>query len=100
MQEWLILYPLADEAHRLGLVNYVVEPDQLIEKCRELAASILKNSPIAIAFAMKAVNAGFRDGVNGYEKEIELFGEAFGTGDFKEGTSAFLQKRKPEFKGD
>lgn len=90
----------AEEAYRLGLANYTVEPEELINKCYEITKSILKNSPIAIAFAMKAVNAGFRDGVNGYEKEIELFGEAFGTNDFKEGTTAFLEKRKAEFKGE
>ena len=89
----------ADEAYRLGLVNHVVEQAALLDKCREVAAFMLKNSPIAIAYAMKAVNAGFRDGVNGYEKEIELFGEAFGTEDFKEGTQAFIEKRKAVFKG-
>lgn len=83
-----------------GLVNHVVEQPELLDKCREIASKIIKNSSVAIGFAIRAVNAGFRGGVNGFEKEIELFGESFGTGDFREGTGAFLEKRKPDFPGN
>ncbi|NQV52414.1 MAG: enoyl-CoA hydratase/isomerase family protein [Flavobacteriales bacterium] len=82
-----------------GLVNHVVASDALLEKCREIASKIARNSPTAIGYAIAAVNAGDEGGVDGFEEEIHLFGEAFGTDDFKEGTSAFLEKRKPDFKG-
>ena len=59
----------------------------------------MKNSPVAISAAIKAVNANYEDGVNGYKAEIKAFGESFGTADFKEGTTAFLEKRKAEFPG-
>ena len=59
----------------------------------------MRNSSVAISKAIKAVNANFIDGVNGYEVEIEQFGACFGTADFKEGTTAFLEKRKADFKG-
>lgn len=88
----------ADEALSWGLVNYVVEPEELMNKAEEIAAKILNNSPTAIAAAIRAINANFQDGVNGYEVEIEEFGKCFGTEDFKEGTSAFLEKRKPNFR--
>lgn len=89
----------ADEALQWGLVNYVVEPQDLMAKCEEIANKILPNSPMAIRSAIAAVNAGFENGVNGFEKEIEEFGKCFGTAEFKEGTTAFLEKRKPNFRG-
>ncbi len=88
----------ADEALQWGLVNHVVEPEQLMEKAEEIAGKILKNSGTAIASAIRAINANFDDGVNGYEVEIEEFGKCFGTADFQEGTTAFLEKRKPNFR--
>lgn len=88
----------ADEAFKWGLVNYVVEQDQLMEKANEIAGKILNNSGSAISSAIRAINANFQDGMNGYEVEIEEFGKCFGTADFKEGTTAFLEKRKPSFR--
>lgn len=90
----------ADEALQWGLVNYVVEPEELLQKAYEIADKICNNSSSAIASAIKAVNANFVDGVNGFHTEIEEFGKCFGTQDFKEGTSAFLEKRKPNFKNE
>jgi enoyl-CoA hydratase len=89
----------AEEALQWGLVNSVVEQSELLATCEALAQKILANSPLAIAAAIRCVNAGFTSGVNGYEVEIEEFGKCFGTKDFKEGTTAFLEKRKPNFRG-
>lgn len=88
----------ADEALQWGLVNYVVEQPELMDKAREIAGKILNNSASAIASAIRAVNANFQDGVNGYDVEIEEFGKCFGTDDFKEGTTAFIEKRKANFR--
>lgn len=87
----------AQEALQFGLVNHVTAPSELLAKGFEIASKINRNSPQAISLALKAVNAGF-DAENGFKTEIEMFGQAFGTADFKEGTAAFLEKRKPEFK--
>ena len=89
----------ADEAWRIGLVNHVVELPDLLTKAMEIGQKIMRNSPSAIAAAIVAINAGFTDGVNGYDVEIEEFGKCFGTKDFKTGTSAFLSKEKPSFRG-
>lgn len=88
----------ADEAKESGLVNHVVEQEELLPLAAKLASKIARNSSVAISAAMRAVNANFKDGVNGYDVEIEQFGASFGTDDFVEGTTAFLEKRKPNFK--
>lgn len=87
----------ANDALQWGLVNHVVSLGQLSEKCSEIASKVARNSGVAIAAAISAVNAGFAHGEDGFEAEINAFGEAFGTDEFKEGTTAFLEKRKPEF---
>jgi len=87
----------ADDAKDWGLVNYVVPQEELVPLAEKLASKIKRNSSVAIAAAISAVNANFEDGVNGFEVEIEEFGDCFGTDDFKEGTTAFLNKRKANF---
>jgi enoyl-CoA hydratase len=87
----------ADQAEKAGLVNHVVAPEELMTLANDIASKIIKNSSTAIASAIKAVNANYQDGVDGFEAEITEFGKCFGTDDFKEGTTAFLEKRKPNF---
>lgn len=88
----------AQDAVSYGLANHVVPQEQLLSTCLDIAAKIARNSSTAIAGAINAVNAGFKDGVNGYQTEIDEFGKCFGTPDFVEGTTAFIEKRKPVFK--
>jgi enoyl-CoA hydratase len=90
----------AEEAYRTGLVNHVVPQAELLDFTKSLVQRIMKNSPVAIGKAIESVNANFADGVNGFDSEIKNFGKCFGTGDFKEGTTAFLEKRKADFKGN
>jgi enoyl-CoA hydratase len=89
----------ADEALKSGLVNYVFPLNELRAKTEELMLMILKQSPVAVAGVISCVNAYFTDGITGFETEVEEFGKCFGTDDFKEGTDAFLNKRKPVFTG-
>lgn len=87
----------ADEALSYKLVNHVVSQEKLLPFCEELAHKIARNSPMAISKAIQAVNANYDASVNGFDVEIEAFGNCFGTEDFDEGTTAFLEKRKPIF---
>ncbi|MGB5645634.1 enoyl-CoA hydratase/isomerase family protein [Muriicola sp.] len=88
-----------ERAIEFGLVNHVTSIEELLDFCRSIAKKIAKNSPMAISQAIKAINAGFNNGVQGYDVEVKAFGECFGTDDFKEGTTAFLEKRKASFPG-
>ncbi|NUM49720.1 MAG: enoyl-CoA hydratase/isomerase family protein [Flavobacteriales bacterium] len=88
----------AQDALNCKLVNYVTSSEELLNQCKEIATQICKNSPTAISAAVRSINAGFA-GNNGLNTEIEEFGKCFGTADFKEGTLAFLEKRKPQFTG-
>jgi len=81
------------------LVNYVVPADQLMDKCKEILNKIIAVAPIAVAEIVHSVNAFYAKDMNGYETEIERFGACFTTDDFKEGTEAFMNKRKADFKG-
>jgi enoyl-CoA hydratase len=89
----------AEEAYRQGLVNHVTNPEDLLPTAEEILNKILSRSPFAVAKAIQAVNEGFTDELNGYESEIQAFSECFGSEDFREGVSAFLEKRKPVFSG-
>lgn len=89
----------ADDAMQWGLVNAVYEQEDLLQQAQELAAKINKNSGSAIASAIVSVNALYaKGGEAGFQTEIDEFGKCFGTADFKEGTGAFIEKRKPNFR--
>ncbi len=88
----------AQTALNYGLVTEVVPVDNLMEAAFKKARQLMKNSPAAQALAIKAVNASFYK--EGFEVEKDLFGQAFTTADFKEGTTAFVERRKAEFTGE
>jgi len=90
----------AQDAYKWGLVNYVVTQEELLKKCKDVAAKVALRSPVAVKTAIKVINAGYNAHVNGFDVEIEEFGKMFGTKDYKEGVKAFLEKRKPSFNGN
>jgi len=88
----------ASAALQSGLVNHVTAPEELMNKTKSILLQIISKAPLAITKCITAVNAAI-DNTSGYELETRLFGESFATEDMKEGTAAFLEKRKPVFKG-
>lgn len=89
----------ADEACRIGLVNKVVEPEQLMDECLAMAKTIASKAQLAVRYAKEAVNRGTEtDMETGIGIENALFGLCFATADQKEGMKAFLEKRTPAFK--
>lgn len=91
----------AEEAYRIGLLNRVVAPEELMPACEELARRIASRAPVAVRLAMDAVQRGM-DGpmTTGLLIEADAFGLAASTGDWREGAEAFLAKRPPEFRGE
>lgn len=90
----------ADRAFEIGLVNKVIPLAELLPSAASLAQKILNNSPFAMDQAIQSVNASFDETKNGFQVEIDAFGTCFGSDDFKEGTQAFLDKRKANFTGN
>jgi enoyl-CoA hydratase len=88
----------ADEAKALGLVNHVESPENLLPKTKEILNLILTKSPVAVSKVIAAVNTFYDNKKNGFDEEANLFGSVFASDDKKEGTAAFLEKRKPVFK--
>ena len=90
----------ANEARKIGLVNHVVSSDKLIEKALEILNKIKQKPAVSIDLSIQAINASVKNPETGYQVEAECFSKSTKTTDFKEGTSAFLEKRKPNFKGE
>jgi enoyl-CoA hydratase len=91
----------ASEAYNLGIVNKVFPADQLMEEVFKTARTIAQNGPVAVSMAKGSVNAGYDVGFEeGEAIEITMWANAFATHDQKEGMGAFLEKRKPQFKGE
>ena len=89
----VIEFHFPNEAIKWGLINHVYSQEELLPAAEKIANKIKRYSPLAIAKAIKSVNAGFIDGVNGFEVEKKEFGKCFGTDEFIEGTTAFMEKR-------
>jgi len=95
----------ANEALQLGLVNHVCTAESLLERTKDILNVIMTKAPIAIGKVIECINvavvsdSAYTNGKSGYDKEVEAFGDCFITEDMKEGTTAFLERRKAEFKG-
>ncbi|MGC4101746.1 enoyl-CoA hydratase/isomerase family protein [Ferruginibacter sp.] len=95
----------ANEALQLGLVNHVTTAETLLERTRDILKVIMTKAPVAIGKLIECINvavindSSFTNGKTGYDKEVEAFGDCFATEDMKEGTAAFLEKRKANFTG-
>ena len=87
----------AEEAKSFGLINYMVKKEKLNDFCNSLANKIISNSPNAIKHAIKSLNSNYKEGFGNFSDEILNFSKCFDSEDFKEGTSAFIEKRKPNF---
>ncbi len=88
----------AEDALKWGLVNDVCPLSELLAKAEKMATKILANSPMAIGSAIRSINAQGDKSKDGFQVEIDEFGKCFGTPEFKEGTGAFIEKRKPNFR--
>ena len=99
--EWLMTGDMinASDALQSGLVNHVVAPEQLMDKCMEIANKLLTKGPDALSGVIKTVHAYYQPSVDGFDMEATTFGEVAAKEDFKEGTQAFIDKRKPAFQG-
>ena len=95
----------ANEALQLGLVNHVTTAEELLNKTKDILLTIQSKAPVAVAKVIECINlavisdSAYTNGKSGYEKEVEAFGDCFVTADMKEGTTAFLEKRKAVFTG-
>lgn len=89
----------AEEAKSLGLVNHVVELAELLEICKKMLTKIMSKGPGAVGIVIESVNAVHNEALNGYQIEAAGFEKCCGLADFKEGTTAFLEKRKANFEG-
>ncbi|WP_133556837.1 enoyl-CoA hydratase/isomerase family protein [Algoriphagus boseongensis] len=91
----------AEEAKNLGLVNHLLPTKaEAIAKAEEIIGKIMSKAPLAIGMIVDCVNAVYLSEENGYQTEANSFARCVKSGDYKEGTSAFLEKRKPVFKGE
>ena len=101
-REWIMTGDMfsAEEAHRVGVVNRVFAPEELLEGTMKLVHKVLSRGPIAVRFALEAIGrGGSMPQRQGEILESDLFGLASSTHDMKEGMQAFLEKRKPDFQG-
>jgi enoyl-CoA hydratase len=89
----------ANAALQYGLVNYVVPAEELLTKAKAILGVINSKAPLAVGGCIEAANAVFDETKNGYEEEVNIFGECFDTNDKKEGVAAFMEKRKANFTG-
>jgi enoyl-CoA hydratase len=87
----------ANEAKQLGLVNHVTSSEALLNQTKNILEIVMTKGPNAIGKVIAAVNAYYSHSKNGFDEEVKLFGDCFGTDEMKEGVNAFLEKRKPQF---